>query len=172
MASKLQVALPWHEGEVEMHRRLGVPDHDNPTSTLLSPKGAITLEQAPLLAIGTLDSENRPWVTLWGGQSGFCRPLSGNVVGLKTLVDDEYDPVVQALCGGRNDRSSTVQKNSGKLIGGLSVDLDRRNRVKLSGRMIASAIAMSEVEQSGDVQLVLRIEQSLGGHLFPELGVR
>lgn len=162
MAVRLQMGMPWHEGELEMHRRLGGPDFDNPTTPMLSQRGAVMLQQAPLVAVGTLDLEDRPWVTLWGGQSGFCRALGGGVVGLKTLVDDEHDPVVKALCGPGDGRDADVQRNKGKMIGGLTLDLDRRNRVKLYGRMMAGGVAANDSALPGDIQLVLKIEQSLG----------
>ncbi len=49
----------------------------------------------------------------------------------------------------------------GKMVGGLAIDLETRNRVKLYGRMIGGVILAVE-EGMGEVQLVVKIEQSLG----------
>src|ERR1700712_108062 len=91
------MALPWSEGEHRMHELLHVPEYDNPTSGFLSPQAAFMMLQAPLLAVGTLDSQNRPWTTVWGGEHGVSKPLGGNLMGTRTLVDTRYDPVVEAL---------------------------------------------------------------------------
>jgi hypothetical protein len=82
-----------------MHQLLRVPPQDNPTSAMLTPQASFMLQRAPLLAFGTLDSQSRPWTTLWGGEPGFSEPLGGGFIGTRTLVDGKHDPVVQALVG-------------------------------------------------------------------------
>jgi len=47
------------------------------------------------------------------------------------------------------------------MIGGLAIDLETRRRVKLYGRMVAGALSATE-KDIGEVQLVVKIEQSLG----------
>ncbi|KAJ9640339.1 hypothetical protein H2199_005878 [Coniosporium tulheliwenetii] len=135
-----------------MHRLLRVPEQDNPTSSMLTPQAAFMLQRAPLLAVGTLDTSNRPWTTIWGGEPGFSRSLGASIVGVRTAVDGKYDPVVETLNGG-----------------GLAIDLATRKRVKLFGRMVAGALSRADVEAEGgekggqgEIQLVVRIEQSLG----------
>ena len=85
------MALPWSGGEEKMHDLLHVPPQDNPTSAMLTPQASFMLQRAPLLAIGTLDSDSRPWTALWGGVSGFSEPLGGGFVGTRTLVDGKFD---------------------------------------------------------------------------------
>jgi hypothetical protein len=63
--------MPWNEGEEKMHRLLRVPPQDNPTSAMLTPQASFMFQRAPLLALGTLDAQSRPWATLWGGEPGF-----------------------------------------------------------------------------------------------------
>ncbi|KAF2837626.1 oxidoreductase-like protein [Patellaria atrata CBS 101060] len=164
------MAMGWNEGEEAMHRLLNVPEQDNPTSTGLAPGAVFMLQRAPLLAIGTLDSENRPWTTIWGGDPGFSQPLGSSIIGTKTLVDRKYDPVVQALFGGRADGEVVKEEGKGRMIGGLTIDLMTRRRVKLYGRMVAGAVdhlkqgqeTNLDVSGVGQIQLVTKIEQSLG----------
>ncbi|KAI4911441.1 uncharacterized protein J4E92_010254 [Alternaria infectoria] len=166
------IGMPWNEGEEKMHRLLRIPPQDNPTSAMLTPQAAFMFQRAPLLAFGTLDAQDRPWTTLWGGEPGFSEPLGGGFIGTRTLVDGKHDPVVQALVGGseKGGESKTTQaKDGGKLVAGLAIDLMTRKRVKTAGRMIAGTIKDVEVEVEGEenrkqtqLQLVTKIEQSLG----------
>lgn len=173
--------MPWHPGEHAMHEKLRVPETDNPTSTGLTPMAAYQLQTDPLLAIGTLDSQKRPWTTVWGGEAGFARSLGAGIVGIKTVVDRKYDPVVQALMGGKDNGEVVKEEGKGRMIGGLAIDLMRRLRVKLYGRMIAGALSKPDMSDEegidiseegegksdwdvgeGEIQLVQKIEQSLG----------
>ncbi|KAK5729984.1 hypothetical protein LTR17_011501 [Elasticomyces elasticus] len=162
--------MPWNEGETAMQRRMKVPDIDNPTVPALSPQLANHLQIAPLIAIGTLDKQGRPWTTLWGGEKGFARPLGGGIVGFRTPVTGRYDPVVEELVG--KDATGEVVKEEGegegRMVSGLTIDLETRKRVKMYGRMVAGALSTREDEVTGrnesvaEIQLVLKIEQSLG----------
>src|ERR1700744_6074545 len=91
--------LPWHEGETKMRQAMHAPaieDHDNPTVPTLSPQLANHLQVAPLIAIGALDKQGRPWTTLWGnGDKGFARPVAQGIIGIRTPVTGKYDPVVE-----------------------------------------------------------------------------
>ncbi|ORY17433.1 oxidoreductase-like protein [Clohesyomyces aquaticus] len=173
------MAMPFNEGEEWMHKVLHVPDHDNPTSTMLTPQASFMLQRAPLLAIGTLDSQNRPWSTLWGGQPGFAQPLGGGIIGARTIVDGVNDPVVQALVGGHEKgemvRGDPNGDGVGRLFAGLTIDLMSRRRVKIAGRVVAGSVGDVEVEFEDEservdgapetqeqIQLVTKIEQSLG----------
>jgi ferredoxin-NADP reductase/predicted pyridoxine 5'-phosphate oxidase superfamily flavin-nucleotide-binding protein len=168
------MAMGWSEGETEMHRLLRVPDQDNPTSAMLTPQASFMLQRAPLLAIGTLDNESRPWTALWGGAPGFSEPLGGGFVGTRTLVDGKYDPVVQALVGGTKGEMMQP-KDGGKMLSGLAIDLVTRKRVKIAGKMAAGTVVQVNIEDNENilsqvdgletqhqVQLVTKIEQSLG----------
>ena len=156
-----EAATQWHAGEEEMHKMLRVPRQDNPTQPYLTPNAANTLIRSPLIALGTLDSDGRPWTALWGGEAGFSRAIAQSIIGVKTTVDREYDPVLQVLLGDKADGEVVQVKGTGKMVGGLAIDLETRRRVKLYGRMVAGALAATE-EGLGEVQLVVKIEQSLG----------
>jgi hypothetical protein len=156
--------LPWNEGEHEMHNLLHVPERENPTSLYLTPFAANTLMRSPLLALGTLDAEGRPWTSIWGGEYGFARAIGQSIIGVKTTVDREYDPVLENLLGKSNEEGEVVRPDAeGKMVAGLAIDLESRKRVKLYGKMVAGAVAAT-AEGVGEVQLVVRIEQSLGEH--------
>lgn len=161
MAAIYEAEVQWNAGEEEMHKLLKVPEQDNPTSPFLTPFASSLLIRSPLVAIGTLDSEDRPWTSLWGGESGFSRAIAQNIIGVKTTVDKTYDPVVEKLFEGKDDGEVIQEKGKGKMVGGLAIDLESRRRVKLYGRMIAGALSATE-DGIGEVQLVVKIEQSLG----------
>lgn len=161
-------SLEWHEGEKFMHSLLHVPENDNPTTLGLSPYGSSIAMRSSLLALGTLDKAGRPWTTLLGGEPAFTRPLGRSIIGVKTLVDRKYDPVLEILTNEEQDRQSSEQEPDGLPISGLPIDLVNRNRLKISGRLIASALNEldSDVHEGtsgvGEVQLLLKIDRSLG----------
>lgn len=144
-----------------MHKLLRVPEHGNPSSPHLNPFAANLLTRAPLLAVGTLDAEGRPWTTIWGGEAGFAQPVAQSIIGMKTTVNRELDPVLKELLGDLADDEVYQEKGVGKMVGGLAIDLETRRRVKLYGRMVAGAFTRT-IENLGEVQLVVKIEESLG----------
>jgi len=162
------MAIPWNDGEEKMHKLLRVPPQDNPTSTMLTPQASFMLQRGSLLALGTLDSQDRPWTTLWGGSPGFSEPLGGGFVGTRTLVDSEHDPVVQALVGDAKEGEMLQPKDGGKMLAGLAIELMTRKRVKIGGKMVAGTVREVEVEHEGatqtqsQIQLVTKIDESLG----------
>lgn len=158
-----------------MHSLLHVPPQDNPTSAMLTPQASFMLQRAPLLAVGALDDEDRPWTALWGGAPGFSEPIGGGFVGTRTLVDSKYDPVVQALVGGEDKGEMLQPQGEGKMLSGLAIDLVTRKRVKIAGKVAAGTIRSVDVEveegsslptdapkKQDQIQLVTKIEQSLG----------
>ncbi|KAF2494890.1 putative oxidoreductase [Lophium mytilinum] len=166
------MGLPWSSGEEQMHQLLRVPNQDNPTSSLLTPQASFLLQRAPLLAVGTVDDQGRPWTTVWGGEPGFSQSLGSSIIGTRTIVDRKNDPVVQILIGDRDDGEIVKSEGPGKMVAGLTIDLAIRKRVKIYGRMVAAALDATEQSDdgqgdaekstSGQIQLVVRIEQSLG----------
>lgn len=151
----------WHSGEEQMHKLLRVPENDNPTSPFLSPYASRILVRSPLVAVGTLDAAGRPWTSLWGGETGFSQPIGQSIIGVRTTVDRKFDPVIGILLGDKADGEVVKEDGPGRMIGGLGIDLESRNRVKLYGRMIAGALNATEGD-AGEAQMIVRIEQSLG----------
>ncbi|KAM0707456.1 hypothetical protein Q7P35_004101 [Cladosporium inversicolor] len=160
--------MSWHEGELAMAEAMHVPDMDNPTFPSLSPQLANHARIAPLIAIGTLDKQGRPWTTLWGGEKGISQPIAQGVLGIRSQVVRQYDPVVEELVGKEGDGTVVREEGVGRMVSGLTIDLETRKRTKLYGRMVAGALSMREDEATetqqhvAEVQLVLKIEQSLG----------
>ncbi|KAH8722923.1 hypothetical protein GQ44DRAFT_711077 [Phaeosphaeriaceae sp. PMI808] len=168
------VGLPWNKGEETMHHLLRVPPQDNPTSAMLTPQAAFMLQNGPLLALGTLDSQYRPWTTLWGGTPGFSEPLGGGLVGTRAFVDLQHDPVVHALVPKAQQGNMLQSNNAGKVLAGLAIDLMTRKRVKIAGQMVAGGVQEVNVKyeegheddvtptKQSQIQLVTKIDQSLG----------
>jgi NAD(P)H-flavin reductase len=160
--------ISWHEGEIAMAKAMRVPDMDNPTFPSLSPQLANHARIAPLIAIGTLDKQNRPWTTLWGGEKGISQPIAQGILGIRSQVVRQHDPVVEELVGKDGDGTVVREEGKGRMVSGLTIDLETRKRTKLYGRMVAGALSMREDEATetqqhvAEVQLVLKIEQSLG----------
>lgn len=149
--------IEWHEGELAVHSLLKVPTHRNPTAPGLPASYGHRIAAAPLLALGTLDGEGRPWTTVWGGEAGgVARPVAEGVLGIKSLVDGEDDPVLRALWDGME--GDVVQHPGGKVVSGLAIDLRTRDRVKVAGRMVAGAFA----EGGREVQIAVDVQESLG----------
>lgn len=177
-------AMPWHSGEDKIRTTVRVPLGDNPTYPMLSQNAAYRVAASPLIALGTIDDQDNVWCTLWGGDVPIAQQIAkGGILGIKVPVDAAFDPVVQILYGGKCDgeilRSDGKQ---GKMVSGVSVHLEDRDRVKLFGRMVAGCLeagvgAVNTVARVGDAleasnegrpgrigtaQLVLQITQSLG----------
>lgn len=153
--------LQWNEGELEMHNVMNVPQDYNPTSMFLSPFASSLLVRCPLVAVGALDADEWPWTSLWGGERGFSQPVAQGIIGVKTTVDRLHDPVLHALLGDAADGEVVQEKDGGKMVSALAIDLQNRKRVKLYGRSVAGAVSATQ-EDVGQVQLVVKIEQSLG----------
>ena len=154
--------LRWNEGELDMHKMLRVPQDYNPTSMFLSPFASNLLARSPLVAVGVLDSEAWPWTSLWGGEPGFSQSISPGVIGVTATVDREHDPVMQALMGkSKTGQAVKWEKDGGKMISALAIDLQNRKRVKLYGRSVVGVVSATQ-DEIGEIQLAVKIEQSLG----------
>lgn len=154
--------LPWHTGEVAMQKLMHVSGQGNPNSPFLTPGAGYMVSRAPLLALGTLDEDGKPWTTVFGGESGFARPIAQSTIGIRTMVDGEYDPVIQALFGEADEEPVMIQGNR-KIVGGLTIDLETRMRVKLHGRMLAGALEAPEKAGAvAEAQMAIKIDKSLG----------
>lgn len=146
-----------------MQRLMRVPEEDNPSVPTLSTGAAYLTQRAPILALGTLDEEGRPWTTIWGGNPGFAGQISQATIGIRSLVDTKNDPVVQALLGEKADGEVVRAEGEGKMVSGLAINLETRKRVKLYGRMVAGALeGLGSEGLFGQAQLAVNIEQSLG----------
>ncbi|KKK15833.1 hypothetical protein ARAM_004545 [Aspergillus rambellii] len=118
----------------------------------------LMMKQSPLLAIGALDKEGRPWSSVWGGEEGFATPTSMSSFDVRTPVGETYDPVVESLL-------LDPAHNSGKLVSFLAIDLENRQRVKLYGKLTAGSLDIlgeDEHIQAGIAHLAVHVDGSLG----------
>lgn len=147
----------FHEGESAVQRMLKVPPSENPTTPGLPMPYAMRVQQAPLVALGTLDAQGRPWTTVWGGERGFAGPVTKGVLGFASDVDTRHDPVFGALWAGAGE-DGTVRPGGGrgKMMAALAIDLETRDRVKLAGVMIAGSA------EGEEVQAAMAVTESLG----------
>lgn len=152
----------FHEGEAAMRSMLKVPPARNPTAAGLPPSYGMRVVESPLVAVGTLDEQGRPWTTVWGGRRGFAEPVTQGVLGLNSSVDVQNDPVYRALWGGDEaaGRGGVVQPNGGqgKMMSALALDLETRDRVKLMGAMVAGSADVS----GNALQMAFLVTGSLG----------
>jgi hypothetical protein len=155
------VETQWHRGEDEMHRLRQVPEQDNPASYFLTAYAAHQLTQSTLLALGTIDSEGRPWTSLWGGERGFAKAISQESIGIQATIDNSHDPVADVLFDGKANGEIITAEGKGKMVSGLGIDLGARKKVKLYGRLAVGAL-LSTKEGVGETQLAVKIEQTLG----------
>lgn len=151
---------------------LGVAGRDNPTVHGLRQAHGYRVTVSPLVAFGALDERGRPWATVLGGEAGFCRPIAENVLGVNSIADARYDPVVQALFAvhkegemGPGERrvvdDEVVRPEGRKVMAGLSIDLETRDRLKLAGRFIAGA-ATATTPGVANLQMAFAVEEALG----------
>ncbi|MCJ1380293.1 hypothetical protein MMC17_003396 [Xylographa soralifera] len=159
----------WHEGEQKMHSLMRTDLHmENTTYPSLTPGSGNFLQTVPLVAIGTHDLEGRLWTTLWGGEAGFMRSLGSSILGIKSFVDKQYDPVVEALLGHQSDSDGTDTVGRGRSLSGLAIDLAARRRLKFAGHIMAGALSQlgpqtsGPDEKLGEAQVVIKVDSSLG----------
>ncbi|KAI1356150.1 hypothetical protein F5Y01DRAFT_301650 [Xylaria sp. FL0043] len=178
MATFTVLHSQWHPGEEAVQRMLGVPSRSNPTVHGLKQAHGYRVNVSPLVAFGTLDEHGRPWATIWGGEAGFCRPIAEDVLGVNGIADTRYDPVMQALFATRgntvkpdDERSEleerriideeVIRPEGGKVMAGLSIDLETRDRVKLAGRFIAGSATVT-APGVANLQMAFAVEEALG----------
>lgn len=168
-----QHSRSFNPGERALHERLHVPHRENPTNAGLNPYGQMLIPRAPLIALGALDTQSRPWSTVWGGEEGFSSVIDRDILGMRALVARDHDLVITSLFKDSKgaDVSSFRATDQGKMISSLTIDLENRNRVKLHGKVILGTLADLEDEEGsrsesvgnrGFVQLVIHVEESLG----------
>ncbi|KAK7538865.1 oxidoreductase-like protein [Phyllosticta citricarpa] len=164
----LVAAMHFSEGERQIQRLMNpsLRELDNPTAPTLTHQAAFALNNFPLIALGALDSQDRPWTTLLGGSPPLAQPLGDSLVGVQAKVNAASDPVIEALFDAKQHQVNGQvirEETPGKMIGGLPIHLETRKRVKIFGRMAARKLSLgTEDDRVGDIQLFFNVEQSLG----------
>ncbi|CAP66842.1 uncharacterized protein PODANS_4_6630 [Podospora anserina S mat+] len=165
MATLHEQVKGWHEGERAIHTLLKVPtsSRENPTNVGLSWSHGDRVSASPLVAIGTVDEQGRPWTSIWGGERNFARQISHDRLAMASLVDKCHDPVVKSLGLDRLADGEVGQTSGDKAISALSIDLESRDRVKLAGKVVVGAlVGRPNDEAVSQVQLAFQVEESLG----------
>ncbi|KAK5652739.1 hypothetical protein OQA88_9592 [Cercophora sp. LCS_1] len=168
MASILAInANGWHQGETKIHSLLHVSTSSrrNPSSQGLPRHYGHRIADSPLLALGAVDSQGRPWTTLWAGERGFVRPVANGVVAAQALVSVNADPVVEALLGSAKTGEVVQPASSGRevLVSGLAIDPESRDRVKFAGQLVVGVKGGgNEKTGVGEVQMAVSVGESLG----------
>lgn len=170
----------WHAGELAVHKLVHVPTPENPTAAGFPARYGYRVQQSPLVALGALDDDGRPWTTVWGGMPGFARPIGHDLLMAGSLVDAEHDPVISALFGSGTGKKDGVAgsryqldqadfaSGGGKVVSGLSIDLATRDRVKVAGRLVEGGVVIEPGPLGGDkkgvarAEMVVLIEEGLG----------
>ncbi|KAF3060887.1 hypothetical protein GL218_03140 [Daldinia childiae] len=177
MAQLIALDSSFHPGEQAVHKLLRVPHRENPTHHSLPPQLGYRVAISPLVAVGTLDRQGRPWASVWGGEKGFAQPVARSVLGVRATVGETWDPVVRELLavedgkgeveeGNNGDgrqivNDAVIKPEGGKLMAGLSIDPETRDRVKLAGVM-AVGTATKTTPGVADLQLAFRVDEALG----------
>lgn len=138
-----QPVSPWHAGEREVHRRLGIaeeiePIGDRTIRPFMPDQHRMFFAQLPFLLAGSVDRAGRPWASLLAGRPGFAQSPDPRVLHVGAFPAPG-DPLAEALVpGGR--------------IGMLGIELPTRRRNRVNGRITA-------VDDEG---FTLGVEQSFG----------
>ena len=147
----------WHEGEAALQTAFGVERFDNPALPVLIRGSRSHLLRTPLFALGVTDSHNRIWSTILGGTAGVAREMSPTIVGINALVALRHDPAVQTLAQNDRSRRSGCSDQILGNISGVSIDLERRRRLKVFGEVVALAFTPSPGTGLHEMKLIIKI---------------
>lgn len=172
----------FHEGELAVQKALQVSHDENPTWQGLHSRYDDRIIASPLVALGAIDDQGRPWMTVVGGEAGFARRSRPNthlsVLDARSLVSATHDPVVRALFGldgSRDPRDASygiskadIERGRGALMAGLTIDLATRDRVKFAGRLYTGDLSTATnkgaqlVGGVADMRIQVHVDESLG----------
>lgn len=118
---------PWHAGERELHRALGVADRmarfgPKVIRDFLPEQHREFYPRLPFLVLGAVDGSGAPWATILEGEPGFISSPD-----TRTLQ-------VAALPGADDPAAATLAE--GASVGLLGIELHTRRRNRLNGRVM------------------------------------
>ena len=132
---------PFHAGEQQVQRRVGVRDQveragRNMIREQLLDQQRQLFEALPLLVVGSIDSQGRPWASLLAGEPGFVRSPTPKLLQIQAQPA-LGDPLREQL-------------TLGAPLGLLGIQLETRRRNRANGRIVArDASSLSvQIEQS------------------------
>jgi ferredoxin-NADP reductase/MOSC domain-containing protein YiiM/predicted pyridoxine 5'-phosphate oxidase superfamily flavin-nucleotide-binding protein len=134
---------PFHQGEKEIQRRLGVADRIEQLGRRMiqrrmPDRQQVFFSELPLLFVGTADATGRPWASVLYGQPGFLHPIDAGVLRVETRPI-YGDPLNRAIIEGAR-------------IGTLGMEFETRNRARMNGT----------ITNAGEDGFEIRVMQSFG----------
>ena len=123
-------ASPWHEGELELQRSVGMAEQMDPVGrkvlrTYLLDQHREFYPLLPFIVIGAVDPDGAPWATIRAGQPGFLHSPDRLTLDVEA-ARDRSDPAERGM-------------EDGDPIGMVGVDLITRRRNRLNGTVSRSA---------------------------------
>ena len=146
-----------HSGELEVQRFQGVPSSMPPelVSDEMPKQHSDFFSNLQYFAIGTTDSQGRPWSTILSSQTGFIHALSSTKLSISCLVARE-DPFLRAV------EEHEKQKGGKKLLfAGLGVDFTNRRRNKVAGVILKAQVTPSSPSLSR-LEMILFTNENMG----------
>jgi predicted pyridoxine 5'-phosphate oxidase superfamily flavin-nucleotide-binding protein len=125
---------PWHRGEREVHRRLGVSEEieaigGHNIRPFMPDQHRLFFAQLPFMLVGSVDRTGRPWASLLSGRPGFVQSPDPRLLHVAALPAPG-DPLVEALVPGAR-------------VGMLGIELPTRRRNRSTGASWRSTIRAS-----------------------------
>ncbi|MDF1661300.1 MAG: pyridoxamine 5'-phosphate oxidase family protein [Planctomycetota bacterium] len=116
---------PYHEGEIEVQRRVGVLDAGQRNGRVISDSilpGALKfIEQQSFVTLGSEDSEGALWTTVLIGEAGFIRASSDTMIEIdRTRIDSRAAATLASF-------------SPGSRLGLLVIELASRRRLRING---------------------------------------
>jgi predicted pyridoxine 5'-phosphate oxidase superfamily flavin-nucleotide-binding protein len=134
---------PWHAGEVELQRRLGVAEQMDAIGHRVFRDHLIEQHREfysllPFIVIGAVDPQGLPWATIRAGRPGFLH---------------SPEPLTLAVEAGRDWGDPAEQgMEEGDALGLLGIDLTTRRRNRLNGTLT----------RSDESRFMVKVGQSFG----------
>ena len=139
----MKIENPYHEGEIQVQRRVGVLEEGTQNSRVIHDsiiKGALRfLNQLPMAVVGSLDQDHNVWASLFIGTPGFLQAEDDRTVtfNLGNMMHNPDDPFWE-----------NIQRHP--RVGMLAIELASRRRLRING-------ATTRVS---DTALQLHVEES------------
>ena len=139
----MKIENPYHEGELQVQRHLGVLDEGAMNSRVIQNSiinGALRfINQLPMVVFGSLDQEQNVWASVFIGKPGFMEAEDERTVtfDLSRMMHNPFDPFWE-----------NIQKNS--QVGMLAIELASRRRLRINGT----------ITRISDTALRLHVEES------------
>ena len=151
--------LQSHQSDEKVHKLLRVASQDSPASPFLRPGASNVLSRSRLLVLSTLDSVQKPCITVWEGNYGFTQGIGQSNMVIRAVVKSKHDLFVEEVLGTEAIGEVVLDGRPTRMVSMLGIDLEASTRVKLYGRLVSGALAES-VNGTSEVLLVILVARS------------